>query len=87
MARFAVLIARMPDAWWVAVVQYQVLLVFGTWGCGVFRNDPAEAAKWFGAQLLSGTLKNAFRVVVAILDRSAERVLIDRIERQFTSAS
>ncbi|MBC6459994.1 TIGR02452 family protein [Actinomadura sp. HBU206391] len=29
-------------------------LVLGAWGCGVFRNDPAEVAEAFAGQLLGG---------------------------------
>ncbi|MFD6227479.1 TIGR02452 family protein [Streptomyces sp. NPDC060232] len=44
-------------------------LVLGAWGCGVFRNDPAQVAEAFRG-LLSGRFAGTFdRVVFAILDR------------------
>ncbi|MEU9039818.1 TIGR02452 family protein [Streptomyces sp. NPDC048352] len=44
-------------------------LVLGAWGCGVFRNDPAQVAQAFRA-LLTGRFAGAFeRVVFGILDR------------------
>ncbi|WP_327169196.1 TIGR02452 family protein [Streptomyces subrutilus] len=44
-------------------------LVLGAWGCGVFRNDPAEVAGAFRS-LLAGRFAGAFdRVVFAVLDR------------------
>ncbi|MFF4099213.1 TIGR02452 family protein [Streptomyces sp. NPDC001903] len=44
-------------------------LVLGAWGCGVFRNDPAEVAEAFRA-LLAGRFAGVFeRVVFAVLDR------------------
>ncbi|MEU7554849.1 TIGR02452 family protein [Streptomyces sp. NPDC044571] len=45
-------------------------LVLGAWGCGVFRNDPAEVAEAFRA-LLAGRFGGAFaHVVFAVLDRN-----------------
>jgi uncharacterized protein (TIGR02452 family) len=47
-------------------------LVLGAWGCGVFRNDPADVAEVFKDHLSSGGLfENRFdRVVFAVLDRT-----------------
>ncbi|RPF44251.1 uncharacterized protein (TIGR02452 family) [Streptomyces sp. Ag109_G2-6] len=45
-------------------------LVLGAWGCGVFRNDPAEVAEAF-RHLLTGRFTGTFdRVVFAVLDRN-----------------
>jgi uncharacterized protein (TIGR02452 family) len=48
-------------------------LVLGAWGCGVFRNDPADVARWFGDHLCaSAAFRGAFRTVVfAVLDSSS----------------
>ncbi|MGW5852347.1 TIGR02452 family protein [Streptomyces sp. NPDC055254] len=44
-------------------------LVLGAWGCGVFRNDPAQVAEAFRG-LLAGRFTGTFdRVVFAVLDR------------------
>ncbi|MFC9298913.1 TIGR02452 family protein [Streptomyces sp. NPDC057011] len=44
-------------------------LVLGAWGCGVFRNDPAQVAEAFRA-LLTGRFAGVFeRVAFGILDR------------------
>lgn len=44
-------------------------LVLGAWGCGVFRNDPAEVAEAFRG-LLAGRFAGVFeRVVFGVLDR------------------
>ncbi|MGC9380538.1 TIGR02452 family protein [Streptomyces sp. MH13] len=47
-------------------------LVLGAWGCGVFRNDPAEVAGAFRTQLgPGGRFAEAFeRVTFGILDRT-----------------
>ncbi|MDO5068099.1 MAG: TIGR02452 family protein [Propionibacteriaceae bacterium] len=48
-------------------------VVLGAWGCGVFRNDPAQVASVF-RDLLQGPYAGAFdRVVLAILDRSRDQ--------------
>lgn len=49
-------------------------LVLGAWGCGVFRNEPADVARAFAAQLLgTGRFADRFgRVVFAVLDRRAD---------------
>jgi uncharacterized protein (TIGR02452 family) len=46
-------------------------LVLGAWGCGVFRNEPADVARAFAAALLDGGRFAGWfdRVVFAVLDR------------------
>lgn len=59
-------------------------LVLGAWGCGVFRNDPADVARWFGHYLCDdAAFRGAFpQVVFAVLDSSpGERVLRPFAER------
>ncbi|MEV3856401.1 TIGR02452 family protein [Streptomyces sp. NPDC050095] len=47
-------------------------LVLGAWGCGVFRNDPAQVAEAFRAAL-DGRFAGYFeQVVFAVLDRTRE---------------
>lgn len=47
-------------------------LVLGAWGCGVFRNDPAEVAEAFRG-LLAGRFAGVFeQVVFGVLDRKPE---------------
>jgi uncharacterized protein (TIGR02452 family) len=44
-------------------------LVLGAWGCGVFRNNPNDVAKWFSYHF-KGKFKNVFqKVVFAIYDK------------------
>ncbi|MFD8545969.1 TIGR02452 family protein [Streptomyces sp. NPDC059649] len=49
-------------------------LVLGAWGCGVFRNEPADVAGAFAAQLRgAGRFADRFdRVVFAVLDRRTD---------------
>ncbi|MGY0020295.1 TIGR02452 family protein [Streptomyces sp. YJ-C3] len=54
----------------VAAAQGYRRLVLGAWGCGVFRNDPAQVAEAFRA-LLDGRFAGCFeQVVFAVLDRT-----------------
>ncbi|MFD6890736.1 TIGR02452 family protein [Streptomyces sp. NPDC059957] len=47
-------------------------LVLGAWGCGVFRNDPAQVAEAFRG-LLTGRFAGVFeQVVFGVLDRKPE---------------
>lgn len=60
-------------------------LVLGAWGCGVFRNDPAEVAATF-ARLLRGAYAGAFeRVVFGVYDRSRDKATLHAFERAFAA--
>ncbi|MEV5505418.1 TIGR02452 family protein [Streptomyces orinoci] len=67
----AALTARAERVLEVAALHDYRQLVLGAWGCGVFRNDPAQVAAAFAHHLTgSGRFTNRFaRVVFAILDR------------------
>jgi len=61
-------------------------LVLGAWGCGVFRNNPAEVAGQFSALLGSPSFAGAFEVVVfAILDRRPGQATLAAFRRAFAS--
>ncbi|MFF2195133.1 TIGR02452 family protein [Streptomyces sp. NPDC058157] len=45
-------------------------LVLGAWGCGVFRNDPAEVAEAFHSRLTTRFAGTFAQVTFAILDRA-----------------
>lgn len=47
-------------------------LLLGAWGCGVFRNNPADVARWWAHYLLgNGKYAHCFEeVVFAVYDRS-----------------
>lgn len=65
--------------------QRQRVLVLGAWGCGVFRNDPAEVAEVFARLLTAPPYAGAFaRVVFAIYDRSKDRATLHAFERALT---
>ncbi|MER6142266.1 TIGR02452 family protein [Streptomyces sparsogenes] len=68
------LAARAERVLEVAVAHRYRRLVLGAWGCGVFRNDPAEVARAFRDRLTGrGRFAGRFEhVVFAVLDRRAD---------------
>ncbi|MFF4213134.1 TIGR02452 family protein [Streptomyces sp. NPDC001796] len=59
-------------------------LVLGAWGCGVFRNDPAQVAGAFHGLLAQGRFTGYFEeVVFAVLDRTPGRTTRAAFERAF----
>ncbi|MFF1442288.1 TIGR02452 family protein [Streptomyces sp. NPDC058295] len=60
-------------------------LVLGAWGCGVFRNDPAQVAGAFRALLgPGGRFERRFeQVVFGVLDRTPGSVVLTAFERVF----
>ncbi|WP_009963482.1 TIGR02452 family protein [Verrucomicrobium spinosum] len=63
-------------------------LVLGAWGCGVFRNDPAQVAQVF-AELLGpdGPFGGTFqRVVFAIYDSSSGTPVLNAFQAAFPSS-
>ena len=66
-----------------AALTGQTHLVLGAWGCGVFRNDPAEVARIF-RELLDGEAQGAFaQVTFAIYDRSRDKATLGAFEAAF----
>ncbi len=61
-------------------------IVLGAWGCGVFRNDPADIAQWFADAIQSDErFIGAFRCVVfAVLDFSDGTPTFDAFRNVFT---
>ncbi|MGW2856603.1 TIGR02452 family protein, partial [Streptomyces sp. NPDC001215] len=59
-------------------------LVLGAWGCGVFRNEPAQVAGAFHGLLVGGRFEGAFdEVVFAVLDRTSGTTTRSAFERTF----
>ncbi|MER5835667.1 TIGR02452 family protein [Streptomyces sp. NPDC002130] len=63
-------------------------LVLGAWGCGVFRNDPAQVARAFRTLLGSGgRFAQTFdHVVFGILDRTRDRAVLGAFQETFSSS-
>ncbi|MFB8134342.1 TIGR02452 family protein [Streptomyces mirabilis] len=59
-------------------------LVLGAWGCGVFRNDPAQVAGAFHDLLVEGRFEGAFdHVVFGVLDRTRDQATRGSFEQVF----
>lgn len=59
-------------------------LVLGAWGCGVFRNDPAEVAGVFANHLASPAFSGAFdRVCFSIWDNAKNKPVLAAFQKQF----
>lgn len=58
-------------------------LILGAYGCGVFRNDPVQIARWW-KELLGGSFDGCFdQVLFAVLDRSKSQSCIRAFEAVF----
>ncbi|WP_369251008.1 TIGR02452 family protein [Streptomyces sp. R41] len=63
-------------------------LVLGAWGCGVFRNDPAQVAEAFKDLLVKGRFEGHFEhVVFGILDRTSGGATRRAFDQAFASAA
>ena len=72
----------------VAVLHRHSTIILGAWGCGVFKNDPADVARWFYKQLVENVrFHHAFSdIVFAVLDRSNRPQTYSSFARQFSAA-
>ncbi|MCA8990132.1 MAG: TIGR02452 family protein, partial [Planctomycetaceae bacterium] len=79
----AVMARRIQYVLNVALENQYKTLVLGAWGCGVFRNDPAEIAELFSESLLNDPrYQNRFRkVTFAVLDNEQEKIIAPFRER------
>lgn len=72
----------------VAAAEGHRTLVLGAWGCGVFRNDPADVAEVFGRWLEGPTFAGVFsRIVFAVYDRSERQDNARAFRARFGGAS
>ncbi|NLR77549.1 TIGR02452 family protein [Chitinophaga eiseniae] len=71
----AVMLARIEKLLSVAVANKQTTLVLGAWGCGVFRNNPADIARWLAHHICHNEVfQHAFtNIVFAVYDTSEKQ--------------
>lgn len=59
-------------------------LILGAWGCGVFKNDPNEIAKYFHHHLIQGDYKAVFeRITFGILDNTKQQHILNAFQHYF----
>jgi uncharacterized protein (TIGR02452 family) len=80
-----VMLGRIEKVLSLAVLHGYKSLVLGAWGCGVFKNDPADVAGQFCRHLREGDLFVGFfdTVVFAVLDRTRNLGIIRPFEERF----
>ena len=84
----AALRSRARQVLMVAAHQSHTTLLLGAWGCGVFRNDPAEVASAFYDALQEPTIAGGFtRVVFAVWERDAALGNLAAFEERFGAAT
>jgi uncharacterized protein (TIGR02452 family) len=83
--RDAVMLQRLDKVLSVALAKGYKTLLLGAWGCGVFRNKPANVAAYFQHHLLENAkFKNRFeRVVFAIYSSGKADNNLEPFERIF----
>lgn len=71
----AVMLARIEKLLSVAVAHKQTTLILGAWGCGVFRNNPADIARWLAQHICHNEVfQHAFtNIVFAVYDTSEKQ--------------
>ncbi|MCU0540740.1 MAG: TIGR02452 family protein [Oscillatoriaceae cyanobacterium Prado104] len=69
----------------VAAIHGYKVLILGAWGCGIFKNNPEDVARYFYHHLAENPQLNGFfdRVVFAILDNSKDRAIIKPFQAIF----
>ncbi|MDQ0171729.1 TIGR02452 family protein [Paenibacillus tundrae] len=71
----------------VAVAHEHRTIVLGAFGCGVFRNDPVQVAKFFYDVLVQENYQEAFeRIVFAVFDRTKEQSTLNAFQQRFAGA-
>lgn len=78
------MLERIKQVLSVAVTHNYSVLVLGAWGCGVFKNNPQDIARYFRKHLKEeGLFENAFkRVVFAVLDTTKDERIITPFRKE-----
>ncbi|MEL7245639.1 MAG: TIGR02452 family protein [Cyanobacteria bacterium J06573_2] len=69
----------------VAAIHDYKVLILGAWGCGVFKNNPEDVARYFQHHLLENQKFNDLfkKVVFAVLDNTKEKNIISAFKTKF----
>lgn len=79
------MLARTEKLLSIAAIQGYKVLVLGAWGCGVFKNNPENVARYFYHHLVENSQLNCFfeKVVFAVLDPSRDGATINSFRSVF----
>ena len=69
----------------VAAIHDYKVLVLGAWGCGVFKNNPEDVARYFHYHLTENPLFTGLfeKIVFAVLDNTKDENIIDAFRTKF----
>ncbi|GET35512.1 TIGR02452 family protein [Microseira wollei] len=81
----SIMFARTEKLLSIAAIQGDKVLVLGAWGCGVFKNNPENVARYFYHHLVENPQLNCFfeKVVFAVLDNSRDGATINSFRSIF----
>lgn len=67
-----------------AINDYKVLIL-GAWGCGVFKNNPEDVARYFHYHLTENHLFTSFfeKIIFAVLDNTKDENIINAFKTKF----
>jgi len=73
----------------VAAINDYKVLILGAWGCGVFKNNPDDVARYFHYHLIENPKFNGLfeKVVFAVLDNTRDESIINAFTTKFESIS
>lgn len=69
----------------VAAVNNYKVLVLGAWGCGVFKNNPDDVARYFHYHLVENPKFSSLfeKVMFAVLDNTKDESVIEAFRKRF----
>lgn len=69
----------------VAAIHDYKVLILGAWGCGVFKNNPEDVARYFHYHLTENPLFTGLfeKIVFAVLDNTKDENIIDAFRTKF----
>lgn len=74
---------RIERVLWLALANGHRNIVLGAWGCGVFRNDPAEIAELFAECLKEDAIRGRFeRIRFSVLDNGSKQSTFNAFENK-----
>ncbi len=69
----------------IALIHHHDVVILGVWGCGVFKNNPSDVARYFKKYLIEKPLFNSHfkRIHFAVLDKTKNNANIGPFKNAF----